>query len=141
MKTSRYTTLKTQTRFSPFLRLTKSRGYEGRGSAKQRRSLVSARCQDLITNQIADARYMCSLRSRRRKIGRALSGQITARELWPVSIWLTRSARCCVNSRLGRDHIKARLVIRQSSTPARGTVVPVNDEYNVIASDNERVQR
>jgi hypothetical protein len=53
-----------------------------------------------------------------------------------------RSARCCVsNSRLGRDHIKARLVIRQSSTPARGTVVPVNDEYNVIASDNERVQR
>ena len=36
---------------------------------------------------------------------------------------------------------EAVLAIWQSSTPARGTLMPGNDEYNVIASENERVQQ
>jgi predicted DNA-binding transcriptional regulator AlpA len=33
-----------------------------------------------------------------------------------------------------RDHIKARLAIQQSSTPARATLVPENEEHKVVAS-------
>jgi hypothetical protein len=71
--------------------------------------------------------------------------QVRARDFWldHSAILFTRPAyRSTARNQRGRDDSKRTeaLAIWQSSAPAR-TLAPGNDEYNVIASKNERVEQ
>jgi hypothetical protein len=72
---------------------------------------------------------------------------LRSRKLWvdPRSSRFTRSARHSVSkNRRGRGvskYTEAALAIWQSSTPGRGMLMPGNDEDNLIASENGRVEQ
>lgn len=63
---------------------------------------------------------------------------LRARDLWRdySSNWFSPSAHRSVKRGDGSKHTEAASATWQSSSSVRGTLVPGNDEYNVIASEN-----